>query len=207
MHGPRDVLEWGGLEGGGGWPGPTPLPPRVPLWSPPKGGLKILKRKSSWHRRRRSRNVGCQPQTLEGEGGGSGGGVPPLLLRCTAVPIHPWARSLPPGGSAAMPPPPPSSEGDGAAAAHPHKPGQRLMSPVPTVLGGDCLRTVRTGGTLNGGRPWGEAFIGSTPPPHMGHRCVCMTAAGTEQKCKAMVKEDSSSVTCHGRLSRKQNRH
>ena len=35
-------------------------------------------------------NVGCQPQTLEG---GGGGGYPPLLLRCTAVPTHPFWRN------------------------------------------------------------------------------------------------------------------
>ena len=61
-------------------------PPMVP----PRRGPNILKRKSSWHRRRRSRTFGCQPQTSEGEGGGvHGEGVPPpLLLRCTAVLVH-----------------------------------------------------------------------------------------------------------------------
>ena len=49
---------------------------------PAEGGPKILKRKSSWHRRHRSKNFGCEPQTLEGEGGGAGGfggggGTPP----------------------------------------------------------------------------------------------------------------------------------
>ena len=81
---PRDVSEGGGGggglkgEGGGGWLGPPP-PPRVPLWSSAEGGPKFLKRKSSWHRRRRSKNFGCQPQTLEGEEGGLGGkgGAPP----------------------------------------------------------------------------------------------------------------------------------
>ena len=37
-------------------------------------------------------NFGCQPQTLEGEeggGGGPGGAYPPLLLRSTAILIHP----------------------------------------------------------------------------------------------------------------------
>ena len=66
-----------------------------------EGGPNILKLQSSWHRRRRSKIFGSQPQTLEGAevGGGSrggfqggGGGVPPpLLLRCTAVLIHDWA--------------------------------------------------------------------------------------------------------------------
>ena len=57
---------------------------------PAEGGPKILKRKSSWHRRRRPKqNCGSQSQTLEGEeGGGVWGGVPPLLPRCTAVLIH-----------------------------------------------------------------------------------------------------------------------
>ena len=39
----RDVLhEGGGSEGGGGGVGRDPPPPRVPLWSPPKAGQKIL---------------------------------------------------------------------------------------------------------------------------------------------------------------------
>ena len=41
-----------GEEGGGGGSAGPPPPPRVPLWSPPKAGQKILKLKSSWHRRR-----------------------------------------------------------------------------------------------------------------------------------------------------------
>ena len=47
----------GGLKGGrgGGGFGRTPPPPSVPLWSPPKGGRKFLKLKSSWPRRRRSK--------------------------------------------------------------------------------------------------------------------------------------------------------
>ena len=61
----------GGLQGGGGGFGLEPPHPRVPLWSP------LLK--SSWRQRRRSKNFGCQPQTLEGEegGGSKGGGTPP----------------------------------------------------------------------------------------------------------------------------------
>ena len=56
---PRDVSEGGrglkgGAEGGVGW---DPPPPRVPLWSPPKAGRKILKLQSSWHRRSRSKLV------------------------------------------------------------------------------------------------------------------------------------------------------
>ena len=59
----------GGREGGGGGFSRTLPPPRVPLWSPPKGGRKILKRKSSAPKQ----NFGCQPQTLqEEEGWGEG---------------------------------------------------------------------------------------------------------------------------------------
>ena len=51
----RDRMREGGREGG--------------LKGKGGGGLKL---KSSWHRRRRSRKFGCQPQTLEGEEGGGG---------------------------------------------------------------------------------------------------------------------------------------
>ena len=79
-------------EGGGGLKGGalagTPPPPRIPLWSPPKAGRKLgaqilLAPKAP------KQNLGCQPQTLEVEEGGPGGGYPPLLLRRTAVLIHP----------------------------------------------------------------------------------------------------------------------
>ena len=66
--------------------------------STPKGGRKILKRKSSWHRRRRSKilAVSLKHYKRRREGGrgskgrevGGSGAVPPLLLRCTAVLIH-----------------------------------------------------------------------------------------------------------------------
>ena len=59
----REVLEGGGGRGGGGLKGGgrgggvgrTLPPPMVPLWSLPKAGRKILKLKSYWHRRRRSK--------------------------------------------------------------------------------------------------------------------------------------------------------
>ena len=74
--------KWEGGIGGFGW---DPPPPRVPLWSPAKGGPNILKPKSSWHRRRRSR-IGAV--SLKHWKGRRRGGVPPLLLRCMAGLIH-----------------------------------------------------------------------------------------------------------------------
>ena len=60
----------------------------VPLWSPPKAGQKFLEAEILLAPKAPKQNFGCQPQTLEGEEGG--GGVPPLLLRCTAVLTHRW---------------------------------------------------------------------------------------------------------------------
>ena len=53
------------------WLGPPPSSqgPPVPL----KAGRKFLKRKSSWHRRRRSKILAVSLKTLEGEEGGSKG--------------------------------------------------------------------------------------------------------------------------------------
>ena len=60
-----------GGGGGVGWDPPSSKgPPKVPA----EGGPKILKCKSSWNRKRRSKNLGCQPQTLKGEERGGGGG-------------------------------------------------------------------------------------------------------------------------------------
>ena len=92
----RGVLEGGGGRGGGGLKGGRggfrrdPPPPRVPLWSLPKGGRKFLKLKSSWHRRRRSKILavshthykrrgegGRGVQGEGGRGGGVRGGTPP----------------------------------------------------------------------------------------------------------------------------------
>ena len=79
----------GGLAG-------TPPPPRVPLWPPPKVGQKILKRKSSWHRRRRKEKFGCRPQTLEREGG-EGGATPPSSCGVRPFPYfagrHQWSKA------------------------------------------------------------------------------------------------------------------
>ena len=74
-----------GLKGGGGvgWDPPPPM-------GPAEGGPKKFKLKSSWHRRHRSKNLAVSLQLWKR--GGSGGGVPPLLLRCTAVLIHHWGR-------------------------------------------------------------------------------------------------------------------
>ena len=80
---------WGGMYQkwgrGVGW---EPPPPRVPLWSPPKAGRKLLKLKSSWHRKRPSKFLGVSLKHWKGRKGGGvrgGGGVAPLLLRCPAV--------------------------------------------------------------------------------------------------------------------------
>ena len=97
---PRDVLEKGregGLGGdlkvGRGLAG-TPPPPRVPLWPPPKAGLKILSvnplgaEATLWLS---ASNIG---RGGGGEGGGSrGGGAPPAV----------YGRS-----NTSLPPPPPS---------------------------------------------------------------------------------------------------
>ena len=85
-EGGRGCSRRGGLKGGGGgWLGPASSlgPPMVPA----EGGLKTLKLKSSWHRRRRS-TIWLSASNI-GRGGG-GRGVPPLLLRCTALLIHHW---------------------------------------------------------------------------------------------------------------------
>ena len=72
-----------GLKGGGGWLGLW-----LALWS--------KKLKSSWHQRRRSNKLAVNLQRWKGWRGVQGGwgkgvqrgGLPPLLLRCTAVLIH-----------------------------------------------------------------------------------------------------------------------
>ena len=78
----RDVLEGGkgaGVKGRGGGFGWDPPPPRVPLWSPPKAGRKILKLTSSWHRRHRSRILAVSLKHWKGRKGGGvwGGGLTP----------------------------------------------------------------------------------------------------------------------------------
>ena len=55
----------------------TPPPPRVPLWSPPKVGQKVLKLKSSWHQRRQSKIFAVSLKHWKGRGGVQGeGGYP-----------------------------------------------------------------------------------------------------------------------------------
>ena len=84
---PRQHPPQGSNRRGGGF-GRTPPPPSVPLWSPPKGDRKILKRKSSWHRRRRSKILAvslkhCKRRREGGRGskgrevGGGQGRYPP----------------------------------------------------------------------------------------------------------------------------------
>ena len=80
----------GGSQGGFGWdPSPSSEGPPV---VPAEGGPKILKRKSSWHRRGRSKTLASNIGMGGGEEreGGPGGEAPPLLLRCTAVLVHHW---------------------------------------------------------------------------------------------------------------------
>ena len=88
----------GGSEGGGGGGGfdwDTP-PPWVSLWSLPKAGRKCSSVNPLGAEGAEAK-FGCQPQTLEEEEGGSrGGGV---LLRRTAVRIHPWGRGMRVGSS------------------------------------------------------------------------------------------------------------
>ena len=71
-----DVVE-GGEQGG--------LAGRQLLRGPPYGP----RLKSSCHRRRRSKKLAVSLKHWKGWMGGGGGG---LLLRCTAVLIHPWGQ-------------------------------------------------------------------------------------------------------------------
>ena len=84
--------------------------------------------------------------------------------------------------------------------------GSRGPSAVPmdgrAPEASNCWRKAPCGGEdMGGGRrvlgPW------SAPPPAaVGHRGVCTTGTVRHKaECKANVKEKSSSVTCHGRLS------
>ena len=71
---PRDVLERG--EGGseareGGLAG-TPPPPRVPLLVLRRWRAKIFSASILLAPKAPKQNFGCQPQTVEGEGGGRG---------------------------------------------------------------------------------------------------------------------------------------
>ena len=85
------MLEGGGEGGSGGGEGGlagTPPSSQGPRMVPAEGRPKILKRKSSWHRRRRSKIVPVSLKHWKRRRGGGSGKVPPLLLRCTAVLIH-----------------------------------------------------------------------------------------------------------------------
>ena len=77
----------GGSEGAGGGGGFGWDPPSFqgPPMAPAEGAAKDLKRKSSWHRRRRSKIVAVVSLR---HWNGRRGGYPPLLLRCTAGLIH-----------------------------------------------------------------------------------------------------------------------
>ena len=69
------MYERGGSEGGV-WLGPPP-PPRVPLWAPAEGAAKDLKRKSAWHRRRRSKMLAVGLKHWKGEREGGAPAPPP----------------------------------------------------------------------------------------------------------------------------------
>ena len=73
-------------SGGGGGIGWDPPPPRVPLCSPPKAGRKLISL-NPFGAEDAEAKFWLSAPTLEGEEGG--GGLSPLLLRCTAVLIHP----------------------------------------------------------------------------------------------------------------------
>ena len=143
----RDGRTWapilrGRLEGGGGGLARTPPSSQGPPMVPAKGGPKNLKLKSTWHRRRRRKILAVSLKHWKGRGGGVQGGVPPPLLRCTAVLIHhcPQPRAgcpaprvqyysalhhphplaaHPPSTTALLPPPPPSPPPD-PTTAQPH---------------------------------------------------------------------------------------
>ena len=76
---PEGCIRRGGLKGGGGgvWLGaPSSQGLRM---VPAEGGQKILKRKSSWHRRRRSKLLAVSLNHWKERGRrGGGGGTPPL---------------------------------------------------------------------------------------------------------------------------------
>ena len=82
---PRDVLERGeGGSEGGGWGVRLPPPPpysQGPPMVPAEGGPKIFERKSSWHRRHRSKTLAVSLKHWKGGlgrgTGGPGGGAAP----------------------------------------------------------------------------------------------------------------------------------
>ena len=85
---PKDVLE---ERGGRAWRGPPSS--GGPPMAPAEGGPKILRLKSSWHRRRRSKILAVSLKHWKGSKGGEERGVQRgggggLLLRCTALLIH-----------------------------------------------------------------------------------------------------------------------
>ena len=93
VPGPRDVLEGGegegegeGSEEGGGGFGWDPPPPRVPLWSPPKGGRKSLSLNPLVTEGAKADILAVSLKHWKWRRGGPGGGG--YLLRCTAVLIH-----------------------------------------------------------------------------------------------------------------------
>ena len=97
----RDVLEGGGegvggqyaLERGGGGVGWDPPSSQGPPMVPAEGRPKILKLKSCWHRRRRSKILAVSLKHWKGRGGGPGGGTS-LLERCTVVLTRPCSQLL-----------------------------------------------------------------------------------------------------------------
>ena len=138
----------GGLKGGGG-----------SSYGPCRRRAEIFfKLKSSWHRRR-SKILAVSLKHWKGRrGGGVQGGVPPLILRRTAVLIHPWGRPFPSTGPGQTSPPhstglPPPRRLLGSAEAISR--GARSMvgaiRPVPAV------KTATSQGT-------GQQFTSKTPP-------------------------------------------
>ena len=165
----------GGLKGGGrgGGFGRTPPPPRVPLWSPPTAGRKILKPQSSWHRRRRRKLLAVSLKHYKRRrergrevGGGSGEVPPPLLLRCTAVPI----QHCPSGPRCSMPHRITAMPSVRYTELGPsHCSGQRIAccGAVSTIWHGMCLMAGPPGLRQEGGTehpPWVDPGL-PTPGP------------------------------------------
>ena len=157
----------GGGSKGGVWLGP-PLLPGSPC-GPRRRRAKHFEASILLAPKALKQNFGCQPQTLEGEGGGGlggpgEGGTPPLLLRRMAVLTHHWGGGGVQRRAACSPiqhrtlqrPAPGGGGGHGAPGLAQVPAG--LLAP-PTELVGACS------GVLPGGWPFWASCHTPPPPP------------------------------------------